>query len=219
MYDGDTELTYMGARYYPGDIGRFISQDPAYLAVGNDTELEEKTNLRRVDYLANPQFANSYSYTINNPINLQDKSGEFVFLLAAPSLGTYLIGSAAVASTLLLVEPVQDALFSGTQQIADTLTITIEEAVDRVFGPRGETEAITVQRASPELNPGDNYEGPPGSQQGDPKSIIGKIIYGSGLAASAYQVYDELKERTLDRLNSQQQQEGNNTSDNSEEED
>src|SRR3989338_6916441 len=32
--DNQTSLTYMGARYYPGKVARFLSQDPAFLAVG-----------------------------------------------------------------------------------------------------------------------------------------------------------------------------------------
>ena len=33
--DNDTGLSYANARYYDGGTGRFISQDPAFLAVGN----------------------------------------------------------------------------------------------------------------------------------------------------------------------------------------
>jgi RHS repeat-associated protein len=60
-YDAETELTYMNARYYKSDIGRFVSQDPAYLATSTD--------------LADPQISNSYSYAKNNPLTYVDPDG------------------------------------------------------------------------------------------------------------------------------------------------
>jgi RHS repeat-associated protein len=61
-FDADTGLSFMEARYYNGLIGRFISQDPAYL--------EGRTDL------ANPQSANSYSYGLNNPLRYNDPDGQ-----------------------------------------------------------------------------------------------------------------------------------------------
>ncbi len=81
-YDRDTDLSYMEARYYNGSIGRFISQDPAFLAVGDDKKLKEITNLERETYLANPQYLNSYSYATNNPLKYTDPQGEFIDTLA-----------------------------------------------------------------------------------------------------------------------------------------
>ncbi|MFA4873017.1 MAG: RHS repeat-associated core domain-containing protein [Patescibacteria group bacterium] len=62
MYDRDTELSYMGARYYDGAIGRFYSIEPFVLAVNPD-------------FLINPQKWNSYSYVINNPLKYIDPVG------------------------------------------------------------------------------------------------------------------------------------------------
>ncbi len=60
-YDTETELIYMGARYYNGKGGRFLSQDPMFWT-------PEKL-------LENPQSMNSYSYALNNPITNIDPDG------------------------------------------------------------------------------------------------------------------------------------------------
>jgi RHS repeat-associated protein len=39
-YDGATDLTYMKARYYDGDIGRFFSQDAVKYGKGKLSELD-----------------------------------------------------------------------------------------------------------------------------------------------------------------------------------
>jgi RHS repeat-associated protein len=60
-YDTETGLIYMGARYYNGKGGRFLSQDPMFWT-------PEKL-------LENPQSMNSYSYALNNPITNIDPDG------------------------------------------------------------------------------------------------------------------------------------------------
>ena len=77
MYDDDTELNYMEARYQNPVVGRFVGQDPAFLAVGDGRALEAITGLKQKAYLTNPQAANSYSYAFNNPIKNIDADGEF----------------------------------------------------------------------------------------------------------------------------------------------
>jgi len=64
-YDDATDLYYMGARYQNPEIGRFISQDPVFK---NSPE----------EYLTDPQQANSYSYSRNNPLRFVDRTGERV---------------------------------------------------------------------------------------------------------------------------------------------
>ncbi len=56
----DTGLYYYGARYYDPEIGRFISADTF------------------VQYPANPQSFNRYSYCLNNPLRYIDPSGHIV---------------------------------------------------------------------------------------------------------------------------------------------
>jgi len=60
-YDSTSKLSYLNARYYNGNTGRFISEDPVFLSTKQD--------------LANPQSLNSYAYANNNPVNAKDPSG------------------------------------------------------------------------------------------------------------------------------------------------
>jgi len=61
-FDGDTEFSYLNARYYQGARGQFMSQDPVFWAVKQDLE--------------NPQSLNSYSYAEGNPIIKKDPTGK-----------------------------------------------------------------------------------------------------------------------------------------------
>ncbi len=76
-YDANTGLSYMNARYYNGKIGRFVSQDPAYLAVGNAAQLKSVIGMDTIQYLSDPQALNSYAYARNNPLRYTDPTGEF----------------------------------------------------------------------------------------------------------------------------------------------
>ncbi len=60
--DAATGLTYMQARYYDPNIGRFLSIDPV-------TFLDN----------GNPGYFNRYAYTFNDPINNIDPDGQQVF--------------------------------------------------------------------------------------------------------------------------------------------
>ncbi len=66
--DSESSLYYMRARYYDPIQGRFISKDPVK------------------GYLTIPQTQNPYSYSLNNPTNLSDPSGESVGAVAAGAL-------------------------------------------------------------------------------------------------------------------------------------
>jgi len=75
-YDATTNLHYFIQRYYNQDIGRFMSQDSVFLAVGGP-KLENKTGQELQRYLSDPQNMNSYSYARNNPLAYRDPDGEF----------------------------------------------------------------------------------------------------------------------------------------------
>lgn len=62
--DDAVTLSYLNARYYDGNAGRFIAEDPILLGV-------PVTKI-----LANPQALNYYAYANDNPINLSDPSGQ-----------------------------------------------------------------------------------------------------------------------------------------------
>jgi RHS repeat-associated protein len=67
-HDDISGMDYFGARYYNSGIGRFISEDPAFLDLG-----QGKIDLEQ---LSNPQTLNSYSYAGNNPITNRDPNGK-----------------------------------------------------------------------------------------------------------------------------------------------
>lgn len=74
-YDGASDLYYFSQRYYNPNSGRFIQPDPLqnYLVT---PQLKSRTNLELEEVLANPQRLNSYSYSLNNPVNVIDPTGE-----------------------------------------------------------------------------------------------------------------------------------------------
>ncbi len=98
-FDAATGLSYMGARYYDGVTGRFISEDPMFLLAGASSfgdkwntnwrdikpgqlaffdQLQNDSNrLAMAEYLSSPQNLNSYSYVVNNPLKYNDPNGEF----------------------------------------------------------------------------------------------------------------------------------------------
>ena len=72
-YDGDTEFSYLNARYYQGSRGQFMSQDPVFVNLGED----ERTGT----ILADPQLLHSYAYSRNNPLILKDEGGELAHVI------------------------------------------------------------------------------------------------------------------------------------------
>lgn len=127
MEDTETSLSYLNARYMDSQRGQFLSQDPAYLAVGtsNLTEIMDRANTRMSgskrsenksnkegeergekerrllnQFLSDPQQGNSYSYSRNNPVTLSDPEGEIAPVLMA--LGFSSAGAEVLTNALLL---------------------------------------------------------------------------------------------------------------------
>ena len=72
VYDTETELYYLKARYYDQDTARFISRDPD----GGDKD--------------NPLNQNAYAYANGDPVNNVDPDGQWAFLIgAAINIGIY----------------------------------------------------------------------------------------------------------------------------------
>jgi RHS repeat-associated protein len=76
-FDVDTGLNYMQARYYKSDIGRFVSQDPVFLAIGDDRSVKVLTQSTIQQILSDPQNLNSYVYGRDNPLSYQDSTGQW----------------------------------------------------------------------------------------------------------------------------------------------
>ncbi len=77
-FDVDTDLNYLGARYYQSTTGRFISQDPVFLLMGSTQAMEGKANRKLEEILRDPQLLSAYAYARNNPLMFTDSSGEFI---------------------------------------------------------------------------------------------------------------------------------------------
>ncbi len=132
-FDSETGLNYLGSRYQNGSIGKFISQDSAFQAVGNPNEIKEKTGLNLEQYLSDPQGMNSYSYARNNPMKLVDKLGDYfetafdaaMFSLSLndfrqnPGVGT---GLGLAADAVSLVTPIP-AIVGGIRHGDDALKL------------------------------------------------------------------------------------------------
>ena len=81
--DNELDLSYLTARYYSGDRGQFISQDPIHLAIGNPAQLRAISGLSQNYFLQDPQLLNSYAYARGNPLRYSDPDGKCVGPLVA----------------------------------------------------------------------------------------------------------------------------------------
>jgi RHS repeat-associated protein len=73
--DAQTNLSYLNARFYDGQRGQFLSEDPVTLAVGDPSLLKQYTGKETQAYLNDPQALNIYNYVQDNPLTLKDPSG------------------------------------------------------------------------------------------------------------------------------------------------
>ena len=64
VFDADTSLNYLQARYYQSSAGKFISEDPQFWGSQD---------------LSDPQSLNSYSYGEGNPVTYSDPTGKSIF--------------------------------------------------------------------------------------------------------------------------------------------
>ncbi len=96
-FDQTTSLNYANARYQSGKWGRFMSQDPSFLAIGDNNRFRALTGQNQREQLADPQQLNSYAYARNNPVKNTDPTGNQVVLEAAtlPMWAPYAIAGAA----------------------------------------------------------------------------------------------------------------------------
>lgn len=91
--DDETGLSYLNARYYDGEAGRFTSQDSVFVGLGADDKLLALL-------LVSPQAQNSYSYGANNPIINKDPSGNCFWDLCVGETAAVALGATAFWSAL-----------------------------------------------------------------------------------------------------------------------
>jgi RHS repeat-associated protein len=75
QFSDQSGLLYLQARYQDPQRGQFLSQDPAFLAIGNPGQLQQLSQQSQQRFLSDPQQMNSYSYANDNPITKKDPSG------------------------------------------------------------------------------------------------------------------------------------------------
>lgn len=135
MNDNSTALMNFGARYYNPKAQRFISEDPSFLAIGNNLQIQALTGQSLTQVLMNPQSLNSYSYALNNPIVNTDPNGNWtkkdtqmaaMYLSDNSSLWKTAIDHPIAAGTVVGVVGGATALgisyLSGAGLIVDTLS-------------------------------------------------------------------------------------------------
>jgi RHS repeat-associated protein len=76
--DLQTNLSYLNARFYEANRGQFLSEDPTFLAIGDNNKIRQLTQRDQSRFLSDPQQLNSYSYARGNPITNKDPEGLFV---------------------------------------------------------------------------------------------------------------------------------------------
>jgi RHS repeat-associated protein len=103
QFSDDSGLNYLNSRYYSSGQGQFLSEDPAFLALGSATQIKQLVSQGQEQLLANPQQLNSYSYAQNNPITNKDPTGKFPGAAAAiPFLPEVEIGGAFLAPEIVV---------------------------------------------------------------------------------------------------------------------
>ena len=105
IYDPETELYYLGSRYYDAKLGRFINTD----------------NVSNLDLNYNLGSFNLFAYCGNNPVNRLDPYGTDWRTVFTIGLTVAIIGLAVLAS-LPFIGPVLPAI--GASAVASTAAST-----------------------------------------------------------------------------------------------
>lgn len=143
--DNESDLLYLGARYYDSGIGRFTAQDPVSLSLGDWEVTEEKTGSQLELYLTNPQTHNSYGYTTNNPLKYVDVNGEFVVDYALESNLAGWSGSLGVKFEYL----------NGTTELS---RVDIYGGLGKSIGPSVSATALITNETLPEEETYTSYD-------------------------------------------------------------
>jgi RHS repeat-associated protein len=110
VYDTETGLDYLNARYYGAGTARFISRDPMFSALP-------------IDFIVDPQQQNSYSYARNNPIVNKDPGGLF----------NANAGTVEKGDTLTKITSIINSLNSTNYTIAQIANLNKINNIDRIY--------------------------------------------------------------------------------------
>jgi RHS repeat-associated protein len=115
QFTDQSALSYLNARYYDNARGQFLTEDPAFLAVGDPARLKQSTGQDQQTFLSDPQQMNSTSYGRDNPITNKDPKGN-----------TYAqaIGLAPLLDIEALSGPVGWAAFGLTSVVAGAYVLS-----------------------------------------------------------------------------------------------
>ena len=121
-YDPDTQLSYMGARYYMPLLGRFTGIDP-------------------VEVVAELPFSiNRYAYANNNPYRYVDPDGRFAVPLA---LKVFTAGTALVVGTTVALSPEKrNQIALRADQAARSAANSLIDFSNWVFNEEAETPKL-----------------------------------------------------------------------------
>ena len=143
IYDTSSDLDYLGARYMNAKTGQFLSEDPTFLAVGDQSALKSiGTSLNQV--LADPQSTNSYSYVRNNPIIHTDPNGKCIEDLCIAegiaAVGLFEAYEPQIASFAEGVGSDISQAFESTAKVGSAtegIANTVEETGTKIVGENG----------------------------------------------------------------------------------
>ena len=106
-YDAETGLYYLNSRYYDPEIGRFINADNQISGVGSDI-----------------RGYNLFAYCFNNPVNMNDSTGNWPrWITAVVTVTAVVVGVAALATGNVAL-----AAVAGKVAIAATVTYAVQTA-------------------------------------------------------------------------------------------
>jgi RHS repeat-associated protein len=85
--DSGTNLIYDDARYYNPAQGQFLTEDPTFLAVGDQAHVQQLTQQQQNQLVADPQRLDSYAYGRDNPVTEYDTDGRQAVQVTGAAIG------------------------------------------------------------------------------------------------------------------------------------
>ena len=178
LYDGQTQLDYLNARYYNPAQGQFISEDPVFIAMGS-TKLKNIIGSDVTTILSDPQVLNSYSYASDNPIANEDPSG--------------LLTASQAQTAQKIINLAEQAIGLINQEAAQTHS----------GGGGGSTNGPTIPSIGTNSNNLNNYASTPSASQNGNNQVYNSLIVigvgaGGGGGGATYSSAEDLAQTITD---------------------